>query len=238
MIDLHCHILPQIDDGPQSIEEALDMARFCAADGITHVVATPHCHRFVHLLKADVVPAVERFNDRLKAAEIPLTILPGSEIQVVDSAEYRREFEEGVFCHLGGGEDFTLLEFNWKRELFPKDAAELVAWVRNQDMTPILAHPERHDYLWEEPDLLKSLVDAGAWVQVTVDSLLGNHGMAPSMAGESILREYSEAVLATDAHNLHRCSGLAAGYQWVSERFGESRRDELVRRAEQVLAPH
>src|SRR5258708_855984 len=121
MIDLHCHILPQIDDGAQSMEEALAMARFCVADGITHVVATPHCHRYIHSLKADVLPRVELFNERLRSMEIPLTILPGSEIQVTNTAEYRQEFEKGVFCHLGDGRDFTLLEFNWKRELFPHD---------------------------------------------------------------------------------------------------------------------
>jgi len=234
MIDLHCHILPRIDDGPQSMEEALDMARFCVADGITHVVATPHCHRYVHLLKAEILPAVERFNERLRAAQIALTVLPGSEIQVTDSKEFKQEFQEDVFCHLGGGRDFTLVEFNWNRGLFPADAGELIQWICKQDLTPILAHPERHDYLWEDPDLLKVMVAAGAWVQVTVDSLLGNHGMAPSIAAESILEQYQEVVLATDAHNLGRCSGLTAGYQWVSERLGEERSEDLKRRAEAV----
>src|SRR5687768_9900714 len=104
-IDLHCHILPNIDDGPQSVDDSLDMARFCVADGITHIVATPHCHRYVHLLRAQILPAVAAFNERLRAAEIALTILPGSEIQVTNADEYRREFEQGDFCHLGDGRD-------------------------------------------------------------------------------------------------------------------------------------
>ena len=121
------------------------MARFCATDGITHIFATPHCHRYVHLLKAVILPQVTLLNEQLNAAEIPVTILPGSEIQVTDTNEYRREFETGVFCHLGDGRDYTLLEFNWAREQFPSDAAALVSWIRAQNMTPILAHPERHD---------------------------------------------------------------------------------------------
>ena len=63
-----------------------------------------------------------------------------------------------------------------RRELFPADAVELVAWIRDQKMTPILAHPERFSYLTAEPELLKPMVDAGAWIQITVDSLLGNLG--------------------------------------------------------------
>jgi protein-tyrosine phosphatase len=232
LFDLHCHILPDIDDGAQSLEEALAMARFYVADAVTCVVATPHCHRYVHLLRREILPAVSRFNEELRAEAIPLTVVPGSEIQVVDTSEYRREFERGDFCHLGDGREFTLLEFNWQRELFPADAEELIRWIRAQGMTPIVAHPERHNYFWEDLSRVDGLVDAGAWLQVTVDSLIGNHGPAPSQAGRDLLRRHREIVLASDAHNLKRCSGMAAGYQWVREHEGDDRADDLLRRAE------
>jgi protein-tyrosine phosphatase len=103
-------------------------------------------------------------------------------------------------------------------------------------MTPILAHPERHDFFWKEPALLQALVEAGAWVQVTVDSLLGNHGPAPKEFGEALLRTYPDAVLATDAHNIRRCSGLSSGYAWVRKHLGQQRTDDLRARAAQVLA--
>ena len=93
MLDLHCHILPAVDDGPPTLDEALALARFCAQDGITHVVATPHCHRHTRLLRADVLPHVARFNAELAAAGLPLTVLPGSEVQVTDADEYRREYD-------------------------------------------------------------------------------------------------------------------------------------------------
>jgi protein-tyrosine phosphatase len=236
LFDLHSHILPGIDDGAQSLEEALAMARFYVADGVTCVVATPHCHRYVHLLRRDVLPAVSRFNEELRAAAVPLTVVPGSEIQVVDTTEYRREFERGDFCHLGDGREFTLLEFNWQRELFPGDAEELIRWIRGQGMTPILAHPERHDFFWEDLSRVDGLVDAGAWLQVTVDSLIGNHGPAPSQAGRDLLRRHREIVLASDAHNLKRCSGMAAGYQWVREHEGDGCADDLLCRGERVRA--
>src|SRR5262249_23946975 len=155
--------------------------RFCANDGITTITATPHCHRHIHLLRDDILPRVAAFNDDLRLAGIPLTILPGSEIKAVDTNEYRREFEQGVFCHLGDGRDFTLLEFSWSGDDFPPDPVELIEWIRDQKMIPVIAHPERHDYFVEYHALLKSLVDAGAWVQITVDSLLGNHGHDPEI---------------------------------------------------------
>jgi protein-tyrosine phosphatase len=235
MIDLHCHILPNLDDGPQSLDETLAMARFYVEDGIRYVVATPHCHRYIHLLRADIIPAVERLNTALMKADLPLTVLPGSEIQVTDTTEYRREFEAGLHCHFNDGPDFTLLEFNWSRELFPADAVELVAWIRDQQMTPILAHPERFSYFAAEPGLLKPMIDAGAWIQITVDSLLGNHGPAPQTVGEALLQIYPDAVLATDAHNMARCSGMSAGYAWVREHYGDERAEELLARGEQVL---
>lgn len=236
MIDLHCHILPNVDDGPQSLDESCRMARFCVEDGIKFVVATPHCHRYVHLLRADILPKVVQLNHEFEQAGIPLTILPGSEIQVTDSLAYRREFEAGLYCHLGDGRSFTLLEFNWSREQFPADAVALVEWIRAQGMRPILAHPERHDYFGKEPALIQGMVEAGAWLQITVDSLLGNHGPLPKELGEVFLRAYPDAVLATDAHNMQRCSGLSSGYAWVREYLGQPRADDLRARADQVLA--
>src|ERR1700732_4194148 len=111
MLDLHCHILPGIDDGAASLEEALAMARFCVQDGITHITATPHCHRHLRLLRADVLPHVVRFNEGVARAGLPLTVLPGAEIQVTGTAGLRRDFEAGLYCHLGDNRAFTLLEF-------------------------------------------------------------------------------------------------------------------------------
>ena len=235
MLDLHCHILPGVDDGAASLEEALAMARFCVRDGITHIAATPHCHRHLRLLRADILPHVARFNEELARSRVPLTVLPGSEVQVTDTAAYRGDYEAGLYCHLGDGRAFTLLEFNWKPELYPPDAPELVSWLCRCGTTPIVAHPERHGFFHEDPARLAALVQAGAWLQVTVDSLLGNHGPAPRSSGEALLRAYPDAVLATDAHNLRRCSGLSAGYAWVRERLGPGRTDELRARADRVL---
>ena len=103
-------------------------------------------------------------------------------------------------------------------------------------MTPIVAHPERHRYFADDPGRLRALIDAGAWLQITVDSMLGNHGPDPAASAENLLRTYPVAVLATDAHNLRRCSGLSAGYTWVRERLGVGRAEAIRARSDQVLA--
>jgi protein-tyrosine phosphatase len=236
MLDIHCHILPGVDDGAASLDEALAMARFCAADGITHIVATPHCNSRIRLFRADILPHVAELNAALALAGIPLTILPGSEIQVANSASYRRDFEGGRHCHLGDGREFTLLEFNWISDLYPPDAPQLIGWLRERGMTPIVAHPERHGFFQESPARLAALVEAGAWLQITVDSLLGNHGPLPLLTAEELVDAYPKALLATDSHNLRRCSGLSAGYALVAERFGQERSDDMRARADEVLA--
>src|SRR4051812_10060381 len=98
MLDLHCHLLPGIDDGAASLQEALAMAWFCVQDGITHITATPHCNRAWPYYRADILPLVSRLNEELGKANIPLTVLPGSEIQLPDVATYRKEFDAGVYC--------------------------------------------------------------------------------------------------------------------------------------------
>jgi len=236
MFDLHCHILPGVDDGAASLDESLAMARFCVQDGITHTVATPHCHRYCRLLRADILPHVARLNADFAAAGVPLAVLPGSEVQVTDTTAYRREFEAGLYCHLGDSPAFTLLEFNWKPEQYPSGAVDLVGWLCERGTTPIIAHPERHGFFTADPERLRRLVEAGAWLQVTVDSLLGNHGPEPELSGEELPDTYPDAVLATDAHNVRRCSGLSAGSTWVRDRLGSRRASDLRTRADQVLA--
>jgi protein-tyrosine phosphatase len=235
MLDIHCHILPAVDDGPRSLAEALEVARRCALDGIIHIVATPHCHRFLRLLRADILPHVDRFNQELTRAKVPLTVLPGSEIQLTDVAAYRQDYESDLFCHLGDDRRFTLLEFTWQVRLYPAAAVEHVGWLREHGTTAIVAHPERHGYFRDERQRLHALVAAGAWVQITVDSLLGNHGFEVQEAAEEMLDTCPEAVLATDTHNIDRCSGLSAGYNLVRERFGPARADDLLARSNRIL---
>ena len=235
MLDLHCHILPDLDDGPETLEEALEVARFCVADGITHVVATPHCHSMLHLLRADILPRVTEFQAELDRAEIPLHIFPGSEVRTSDIALFRREYEQGLLCHLGDDPAYSLLEFSWRAEDYPDDAPAHIGWLLERGTQPIIAHPERHSFFQHERERLHALVEAGAWLQITVDSMLGNNGERPQRAAEDYLLFYPDCVLATDAHRLSRCSGLSRGYDLVGQQLGDGRVADLHERSELVL---
>ena len=235
MLDIHCHILPATDDGPETLQEALEVAQFCALDGITHIVATPHCHQFTHLLRADILPRVDAFQEALDAAQIPLTIFPGSEIRTSDIALFRAEYNASVLCHLGDDETYSLLEFSWREAEYPPDAPAQIRWLLERGTQPIIAHPERHGFFVNERTRLHQLVEAGAWLQITVDSLLGHNGPIAQSTGEEFLRFYPNCVLATDAHRMSRCSGLSAGYAYVAEHLGAERAEDLKARADAIL---
>jgi protein-tyrosine phosphatase len=237
MLDLHCHILPGIDDGPETLDEALALARFCEADGITHVVATPHCHQYLRTHRSRILPEVAAFNEELRHAGVRLVVLPGSEIQLTSPHGYKRDFEAGLLCHLGDGPDYTLVEFPWDNRHYPADAEKVVDWLRCRGMTAILAHPERQVYFRDVPGRLQALVDAGVIIQLTVDSLLGNFGPIARAEADRLLRLYPDVVLATDSHNTSgRCSGLTAGYELVRRRYGSARADDLRSRSDGILA--
>ena len=106
---------------------------------------------------------------------------------------YRREFEAGLYCHLGQWSHVHLAGIALERGSVPTRRLGGHGWlcVRSQGMTPIVAHPERQSFFANDPTRLRSLLEAGAWLQITVDSLLGNHGRAPAASGEDLLRTYS-----------------------------------------------
>src|SRR5947208_2718466 len=131
MLDLHCHILPDVDDGPRTLDEALELARFSVRDGITHITATPHCHRHLRMLRQNILPHLASLNAELAKAEIPLTVLPGSEIQLTDVAAYQEDYLRGLYCHLGDDPRYTLLEIPWNEKQYPAGAPEHIAWLRD-----------------------------------------------------------------------------------------------------------
>ncbi len=236
MIDLHCHILPATDDGPGDLEESLELVRLAQEDGITDIVATPHHHRHLPLLRVDILPRVEALNFELQRRDIAVRIWPGSEIQLSDAALYRAHYEANRLCHLGDRPDFSLLEWPWDVRNHVANEVEHVGWLLERGTRPIVAHPERHAFFRDDLARLDALVEAGAWLQITAGSLLGDHGADPETAAAIMLRRYNPVVLATDSHNRTRRSGLSTAYAWVEHKQSRERAAEVRGRAESVLA--
>ncbi|MGZ4135512.1 MAG: tyrosine-protein phosphatase [Tumebacillaceae bacterium] len=215
MVDLHCHILPGLDDGAQSLEDALEMARLAVEDGITDIVATPHTHDGIYLNRqSDVLTAVEQFQRALDEHEIPLRIHPGNEVHVhVELIENVTSFES-----LTIGNQRKYLLFELPVQTIPSYVDDLLYELQVEGITPIIAHPERNAVLRKEPDRLAKWVEDGAIAQVTAGSLVGTMGERSKAAAEYMVTHRLVHVVASDAHN---CGNRKTVVRQAFERLGE-----------------
>jgi len=196
VIDLHTHILPGIDDGARTLDDALEMARALVADGVTTVAATPHV-RDDYPTSADVMlRAVDALRGVLDEAGIPLILLPWAELAVdriprLDENELRR-------LTLAGGDRFVLVETPYHG--WPPELAEQLLELRIAGFTPVLAHPERNAHVQGAPSLLAPLVHGGTLIQVTAASLEGRLGAASRQTAFHLVETGLAHMLASDAH--------------------------------------
>ena len=196
MIDLHTHILPGIDDGARTLDDALEMARALVADGVTTVAATPHV-RGDYPTSADVMlRAVDELRGALEEAGIPLTLLPGAEL-AVDRIPRLGEHELRRLTLAGSGQ-YLLVEtpyYGW-----PPELAEQLLELRMAGFTPVLAHPERNAHVQRAPSLLAPFVQGGALIQVTAASVDGRLGAASRQTAFHLIEAGLAHMLASDAH--------------------------------------
>lgn len=220
MVDIHCHILPAIDDdGPSRLEDVLEMARIAVADHIRQIVATPHIKNNIHA--PDFIrERVGWFNQELKKKGIDLEILPGAEVSSMLNISIMRE-------HTLNGTDYILLEFPHSH--LPLNARQIVFDALMAGMTPIIPHPERNPTVVRRPELLIELVEAGALVQVTAESLVGGFGPEARACAAYLLKNDVVHALATDAHSpTWRRTILSGGVREAAKIIGESAARRLV----------
>jgi len=196
MIDLHSHILPELDDGSQSLQESLAMARMAVNSGITAMVATPHCD---HDRTRDVRAAWLLLREALKESEIPLKLYPGMEI--FGTADTVRLLKEGKLLTLNGS-DYPLVEFAF--DTSGEEETRILSNLCKAGYRPIVAHPERYSYVQRNPKLMNQWFRMGCLIQVNRGSLLGRFGSrARTMALELVERGFA-TVVATDAHSFRK----------------------------------
>jgi protein-tyrosine phosphatase len=190
MIDIHCHILPGIDDGASDTETSIAMARIAANDGIHTIIATPHLTSSAYP-KKKLLDAVALLNNALQQNNIPLTVLFGAEVQAHIALSVADHF-----CLAESS--FLLMEF--PSSYLPVDAIELISELTARSITPIIAHPERNIKIGHEPWQLNVLLEMGAKIQITADSLTGKMGMAAKNCAEYFMQNGQVHYLATDSH--------------------------------------
>lgn len=193
MIDLHSHILPQLDDGARSLQEALEMARIAVDSGVTAMAATPHCSGDQ---SAEVRSAWELLRDALAEVGIGLELYAGMEI--FGSRNTLSLLREGKLFTLNGSR-YPLIEFDFYSD-GEKETALLRALI-GAGYQPLVAHPERYSYLQRDPALVNRWKRMGCLFQVNRGSLLGRFGTeAGEMACALVDRGFA-AVVASDAHS-------------------------------------
>jgi protein-tyrosine phosphatase len=206
MIDLHCHVLAGIDDGPETIEGSVVLARAAAAAGITTLVATPHVNARYRNDAATIAALVEELGARLRAEEVPVEIRVGAEIAITRAAEI--DPEELSRLSLGGG-PWLLLE-----PPFAEIAAGLEAAVRELQRSGhlvLLAHPERCPAFHRDPGMLEAIVAAGALTSITAGSLVGQFGGAVQRFALELASKDMIHNVTSDAHDPERRPpGIAA----------------------------
>lgn len=221
MIDLHTHVLPGLDHGSRDWDESLEMCRIAVADGITTLAATPHVSEVFSNSARRIEDAAAELRRRLAGAGVPLAIVVGGDYHV------RPDLSPGNVLTLGGNGRAFLLEFPY--QLLPPRADAFVKVLLGRGLLPIVTHPERIASLQRDWRRLEPLVAAGALVQVTAGSLLGEFGPAASAAAGRFLKKGWVHLLASDAHWAHeRVPRLAAGRAAAARIVGAAAAQALV----------
>jgi protein-tyrosine phosphatase len=197
LIDLHCHILPGLDDGPAGFEESLAMARLAEADGVQAIVATPHCD--LDAICPDptrIRDLTAQLNDLLADEGLRLRVLPGAELRptpgLVDALE-----RDQVLTVADRGR-YVLIEL--PSGGYPVFVAELFFRLQVVGITPIIAHAERSDYLRTSPQVLEEMAARGYPVQINVGSLLGEDGAKVRREALRLVQQGLATIIASDGH--------------------------------------
>jgi protein-tyrosine phosphatase len=217
MVDIHCHILPGLDDGPEKIEESLAMAEAAIADGITHVVATPHSSSDFAFDYARVRQVREQLQAQVGAR---LTLATGCDFHVNIENLVALRADAPRFCI--NQHSYLLVEFS--EFSIPPSTDQTMHEMQLMDIRPVITHPERNAIVHAQPGRLAAWVRMGCFVQVTGGSVTGDFGPRAQRDALQWIAAGLVHFVASDAHNTRRRPlKLQAAYKVVCERFGEKK---------------
>lgn len=215
MIDIHCHILPDIDDGASSMEEALEMARMAWTSGVTDIAATPHFRGLMEEveLRETIRSRLELFRAALRQEQIPLRIHEGAEILCLPETP---ELAERKLLPTLAGTNYVLTEFYFDESFTYMD--EILSEIAACGYRIVVAHPERYGVIQRNPRLLERWVRLGYTLQLNKGSILGSFGHRAEAAAHDILGLELAHLFASDAHSCHsRTPHMGALEEWAEE---------------------
>ncbi|WIV12086.1 CpsB/CapC family capsule biosynthesis tyrosine phosphatase [Proteiniborus sp. MB09-C3] len=196
MYDIHCHILPEIDDGANSMEEAINMAIMAKENGIEVIFATPHYIEGVGYKDSSYNrEALEKLNSELEKRNIDMKIYLGCE--VYSTCDALKLLEKGLIATLNSS-NYMLIELPMHD--IPIYIETMIYNLKLKGITPIIAHPERNTKIIENPNILHTLISKGALAQLNLPSLLGMYGESVKNTAEVLLKHDMIHFVGTDAH--------------------------------------
>ena len=230
MFDLHCHILPGLDDGAADVSVSIEMARAFVADGVQVVACTPHIlPGLYHNSGPKIIQAMSELQQVLDRESIPLKLVAGADNHITPS--FLAELRSGHLLSLAGTR-YVLVEP--PHHVAPPRLEDLFFNLLTEGFVPILTHPERLSWIETHYPSVKRLAQTGVWMQITSGSLLGTFGRRARYWGERMLDEGIVHILATDAHDLkRRPPNLSQGHAAALKRVGAIEAERLV-----VKRPH
>jgi protein-tyrosine phosphatase len=229
MVDLHCHLLPGIDDGPGTLDEALALVDHAVAAGIAKAVVTPHIlpGRYENTI-SNIREATERFRALLNERRIPLEIGYAAEVRI--GPDVLTLADEGALPTLGTVDGYGIVLLEFPDSHVPPGSAKLVASMLERKLRPLIAHPERNKAVMHDIDKIAPFVQSGCWLQLTAGSMTGGFGPRCREASRQLLQRGWVTVLASDAHNrAARVPELEPGRRAAEKIVGERASWLLVR---------
>ena len=228
MIDLHSHFLPGIDDGAQTMDEALALARKALDDGIVATVMTPHVHDGRYENKHSSTRAhFEAYQQALREAGIDLKVYLGAEVRI--SPDVLDWVDDGEIPFLGQVNGWRVMLLELPHSTIPVGTDRLIDKLVSKSIRPLIAHPERNKAIMDDPLRAEALVDAGCWLQVTGGSVVGQFGQRAQEVALGLLEDALVHVVASDAHNLtHRPPILSTAYRAIEQRWGKPAAHEVL----------
>jgi protein-tyrosine phosphatase len=214
MIDLHSHLLPGLDDGARSVQEARGMVRAAVVEGVTAIAATPHVRPDYPTTPEQMEAGVETLRTDLREQGITVDLLTGGEVELALLWELDRE---SLFrFSLGGSRRYLLVEVPY--ESWPRMLSASVPRLRGLGLTAVFAHPERNPHVQDQPELVLPLVGDGALVQVTAASVDGRLGPTSMRTAERLLELGAVHMIGSDAHGPHiRAAGMLAAAERIDD---------------------
>lgn len=226
--DIHCHLLPCVDDGPRSLKEAIELARGLVEDGVTHAVATPHVFPGQWDNRRSTVERdCARLRNALAHAGVDLELGWAGEVRL--TAESLELLDRDEVPWLGTFKGYRTMLLEMPDGQVPLGAARFVDELLARRVRPVLVHPERNKAIMERPSRLQEFVDQGCCVQVTAGSVVGQFGARAQVTAQYLIEQGWVSALASDAHNLQgRRPRMRDARDWVAASFGDALAQRLT----------